>query len=89
MQIDVDYHYYYYSLICDLLLQVYSDGALTPVLDALPIGSQLEVSLPEGSFTHEQLTTATSVAFHLVLLAAGTGLTPMVRLMLPALKNKK
>lgn len=72
-----------------LFIKVYSDGALTPILDKLPVSSQVEVSLPEGNFSHDQLTTATSVATHLVLLAAGTGLTPMVRLMLPALRNKK
>lgn len=69
--------------------QVYSDGVLTPILDKLPVSSVVEVSLPEGIFSHDQLTTATSTALHLVLLAAGTGLTPMVRLMLLALKSKK
>ncbi|KAK8381739.1 hypothetical protein O3P69_015059 [Scylla paramamosain] len=60
-----------------LFIKVYSDGALTPILDALPVSSTVE------------LTAATTTASHLVLLAAGTGLTPMVKLMLPALRNKK
>lgn len=72
-----------------LFIKVYSDGALTPILDALPVSSTVEVSLPEGTFTYDQFTAATTTATHLVLLAAGTGLTPMVKLMLPALRNKK
>lgn len=72
-----------------LFIKVYSDGALTPILDALPVSSTIEVSLPQGTFSHDQLTAATTTASHLVLLAAGTGLTPMVKLMLPALRNKK
>lgn len=72
-----------------LFIKVYSDGALTPILDGLPVSSTIEVSLPQGTFSHNQLTAATTTASHLVLLAAGTGLTPMVKLMLPALRNKR
>ncbi|KAG0718404.1 Cytochrome b5 reductase 4 [Chionoecetes opilio] len=64
-----------------LFIKVYSEGALTPILDALPTSATLEVSLPEGTFSQAQLTRATTTASHLVLLAAGTGITPMVKLM--------
>lgn len=47
------------------------------------------MSLPEGTFTHDKLTEATVAASDVVLLGAGTGITPMIRLMLAALNNSK
>ncbi|XP_037072541.1 cytochrome b5 reductase 4-like [Pollicipes pollicipes] len=57
------------------MVKVYPDGVLTPQLDALRLGQTLEVSEPLGAFRRppEELR-------QLVMLAAGTGLTPMVRL---------
>lgn len=72
-----------------LFIKVYNEGALTPLLDELPVGSKIEVSLPEGTFTSDKLTAATVTATDIVLLGAGTGITPMIRLMLAALKNSK
>ncbi|XP_061074632.1 cytochrome b5 reductase 4 [Conger conger] len=59
-----------------LMIKIYPDGALTPHLDALNIGDSLSISGPEGPFTSRLLCEVT----HLFLLAAGTGFTPMARL---------
>lgn len=62
---------------------------MTPALDELPIGSSIDVSFPEGTFTPDKLTAATVTATDVALLAAGTGITPMIRVMLAALQNEK
>ncbi|KAK4308467.1 hypothetical protein Pmani_019835 [Petrolisthes manimaculis] len=72
-----------------LLVKIYPDGALTPGLDELEMESEVEVSLPEGTFTQDKVTAATTITHTLVLLAAGTGITPMIRLTLAALDNKR
>lgn len=69
-------------------LQIYSDGAFTSALEELDEGSTIEVSLPEGIFTHDKVTAATVTASDVALLGAGTGITPMIRVMLAALNNK-
>ncbi|XP_045617342.1 cytochrome b5 reductase 4 isoform X2 [Procambarus clarkii] len=72
-----------------LFIKIYDEGAFTPALDELALGSEIEVSLPEGTFTHDKLTTATTTATDVALLGAGTGITPMIRVMLEAIKNEK
>ncbi|KAK8725980.1 hypothetical protein OTU49_010588, partial [Cherax quadricarinatus] len=72
-----------------LFIKIYEEGALTPALDALTLGSSIEVSLPEGTFSHEKLTAATITATDLCLLGAGTGITPLIRVMLVALRNDR
>ncbi|CAN9514186.1 unnamed protein product [Ophioblennius macclurei] len=59
-----------------LMIKVYPDGALTPHLSSLHVGDHLSVSGPEGTFSLRPLRDVTD----LYLLAAGTGLTPMTRL---------
>uniref|UniRef100_A0A9J8AFS7 Cytochrome b5 reductase 4 n=1 Tax=Cyprinus carpio carpio TaxID=630221 RepID=A0A9J8AFS7_CYPCA len=59
-----------------LMIKMYPDGLLTSHLANLPIGSSLSVGGPEGSFTMRILRDVT----HLYMLAAGTGFTPMARL---------
>lgn len=59
-----------------LLIKVYPDGALTPHLHSLHTGDRLAVSGPDGSFSPRLLRDVTD----LFLLAAGTGFTPMARL---------
>ncbi|KAL3211846.1 hypothetical protein MRX96_051939 [Rhipicephalus microplus] len=56
---------------------IYPDGALTPLLKALEIGDKVDMKDTEGDF---ELSTLQSCQ-NLVLLAAGTGFTPMVRLL--------
>uniref|UniRef100_A0A1E1X9K2 Cytochrome b5 reductase 4 n=1 Tax=Amblyomma aureolatum TaxID=187763 RepID=A0A1E1X9K2_9ACAR len=60
-----------------LMVKIYPEGALTPVLKALEIGDKVDMKDTEGDF---ELTTLQRCR-NLVLLAAGTGFTPMVRLL--------
>lgn len=59
-----------------LMIKIYKDGALTPWIGTLSQGDTLDVSYPEGTFKEERLNDVSD----LVLFAAGTGFTPMVRL---------
>ena len=65
--------------------QVYEDGILTPKLDVLEEGSEIEVSYPEGSFNIEEVINVS----HLTLLGAGTGITPLIKLLLFSLSYNK
>uniref|UniRef100_A0A4W5RL49 Cytochrome b5 reductase 4 n=1 Tax=Hucho hucho TaxID=62062 RepID=A0A4W5RL49_9TELE len=66
-----------------LMIKVYPDGGLTPHLNNLNIGDHLSVSSPDGSFSLRLLREVT----HLYLLAAGTGFTPMARVIRLALQD--
>ncbi|XP_015247037.1 PREDICTED: cytochrome b5 reductase 4 [Cyprinodon variegatus] len=66
-----------------LMVKVYPDGVLSPYLDSLQIGENVSVSGPEGPFSLRPLRDVT----HLYLLAAGTGFTPMARLISLALRE--
>lgn len=66
-----------------LMVKVYLDGVFTPYLNNLSIGDQLSVSSPDGPFSLRPLCDVT----HLYLLAAGTGFTPMARLIRLALED--
>lgn len=58
-------------------IKTYSDGAVTPHIEGLEVGETLEISNPVGKFRLSSIDGAKV----LVLLAAGTGITPMVRLL--------
>lgn len=60
-----------------LMVKIYPDGVFTPVLNDLSVGEAIELKDPEGDFDASVLTRVRN----LVLLAAGTGFTPMVRLL--------
>uniref|UniRef100_A0A674AJ59 Cytochrome b5 reductase 4 n=1 Tax=Salmo trutta TaxID=8032 RepID=A0A674AJ59_SALTR len=66
-----------------LMIKVYPDGVLTPHLNNLNIGDHLSVSSPDGPFSFRLLREVT----HLYLLAAGTGFTPMARVIRLALQD--
>lgn len=66
-----------------LMIKVYPDGVFTPHLNNLEIGENISVSGPEGTFSLRPLRDVT----HLYLLAAGTGFTPMARLISLALRE--
>uniref|UniRef100_A0A8C7CLH6 Cytochrome b5 reductase 4 n=1 Tax=Oncorhynchus kisutch TaxID=8019 RepID=A0A8C7CLH6_ONCKI len=66
-----------------LMIKVYPDGVLTPHLNNLNIGDHLSVSSPDGPFSLRLLREVT----HLYLLAAGTGFTPMARVIRLALQD--
>lgn len=59
-----------------LMIKFYNDGALTPWIGTLAPGDGIDISYPEGVFKEESLTDVTD----LVMFAAGTGFTPMVRI---------
>ncbi|XP_021246729.1 cytochrome b5 reductase 4 isoform X2 [Numida meleagris] len=60
-----------------LMIKIYSHGLFTQALDHLQIGDDISVSNPEGNFKTSQV----QALEDLFLLAAGTGFTPMVKLM--------
>ncbi|XP_071597528.1 cytochrome b5 reductase 4 isoform X6 [Heliangelus exortis] len=60
-----------------LMIKIYSCGLFTQALDHLQIGDYISVSNPEGNFKKTQIQTSEDV----FLLAAGTGFTPMVKLL--------
>lgn len=64
-----------------LLIKIYPNGVLTPFIDRIEIGGIIDISKCEGNFDKERAFACTK----LVLLAAGTGLTPMVKLIYYAL----
>ncbi|XP_062848258.1 cytochrome b5 reductase 4 [Trichomycterus rosablanca] len=66
-----------------LMVKIYPDGVFTPNLDKLDIGACASISGPEGHLTPRRLRDVT----HLYLLAAGTGFTPMARLLCFALQD--
>ncbi|XP_059838322.1 cytochrome b5 reductase 4 isoform X2 [Hypanus sabinus] len=59
-----------------LMIKIYPDGLLTPIIDKLQIGDSVSLSSPDGNFKCTQLKGITE----LILLAAGTGFTPMIKL---------
>ncbi|KAL8609950.1 hypothetical protein ACOMHN_046870 [Nucella lapillus] len=59
-----------------LMIKIYPNGAVTPFIGTLNVGDQVCMSDNDGSFDVSRLAGVT----HLVMLAAGTGFTPMVRL---------
>uniref|UniRef100_A0A667GJ73 Cytochrome b5 reductase 4 n=1 Tax=Lynx canadensis TaxID=61383 RepID=A0A667GJ73_LYNCA len=65
------------------LIKIYPAGLFTPELDQLQIGDFVSVSNPEGSFKISQFQELED----LFLLAAGTGFTPMVKILNYALTN--
>ncbi|XP_014669144.1 PREDICTED: cytochrome b5 reductase 4-like [Priapulus caudatus] len=66
-----------------LVVKVYDDGALTPMFGRLVAGDALRVSSFDGRFSASRLDGCT----HLVMFAAGTGITPMIRLIYRALEE--
>uniref|UniRef100_A0A8D1ML53 Cytochrome b5 reductase 4 n=2 Tax=Sus scrofa TaxID=9823 RepID=A0A8D1ML53_PIG len=73
------------------LVKIYPAGLFTPELDLLQIGDYVSVSNPEGSFKISQFQEMED----LFLLAAGTGFTPMVKVLhyaltgIPSLRKVK
>ncbi|KAM6181882.1 cytochrome b5 reductase 4 [Erethizon dorsatum] len=65
------------------LIKIYPAGLLTPELDHLQIGDFVSVSGPEGNFKKSKLQELED----LFLVAAGTGFTPMVKILNYALSN--
>eukprot|EP00062_Callorhinchus_milii_P022192 gi/632979712/ref/XP_007906622.1/ PREDICTED: cytochrome b5 reductase 4 [Callorhinchus milii] len=66
-----------------LMIKIYPHGVFTPFIDSLQIGDSVSVSNPEGSFRCSQM----KGKAELLLLAAGTGFTPMINVIRFALKE--
>ncbi|XP_064507177.1 cytochrome b5 reductase 4 isoform X2 [Pseudopipra pipra] len=60
-----------------LMIKIYSCGLFTQALDHLQIGDYVSVSNPEGNFKKSRV----QATEDLILLAGGTGFTPMVKLL--------
>ncbi|NWY01125.1 NB5R4 reductase, partial [Nothoprocta ornata] len=60
-----------------LMIKIYPSGLFTQALDRLQIGDCVSISNPEGNFRKSQV----EAVEDLVLLAAGTGFTPMVKVL--------
>ncbi|CAH2249281.1 cytochrome b5 reductase 4 isoform X2 [Pelobates cultripes] len=60
-----------------LMVKIYPEGSFSPQLDQLSIGDYIAVSNPQGNFKMSQIEKVEDIFF----LAAGTGLTPMVKLL--------
>ncbi|KAJ8026698.1 Cytochrome b5 reductase 4 [Holothuria leucospilota] len=67
---------FYSGSFVHLMIKIYRDGHLTPLIGNLKPGDRIMISDFEGNFDEDRLTKCSD----LVLLAAGTGFTPMVRL---------
>lgn len=67
------------------LIKIYSEGAFTSALDRLAEGSHIEVSHPIGNLASQSLVDGKNV----VAIVAGTGITPMIRIMIDALRNDR
>nr|CAB3235139.1 cytochrome b5 reductase 4-like [Phallusia mammillata] len=65
------------------LIKTYEGGAVTSRIDKMQVGDVISVSSYEGSFNPSKLYGRSRV----ILLAAGTGFTPMVRLVLHCLRQ--
>uniref|UniRef100_A0A0K0DEE6 Cytochrome-b5 reductase n=1 Tax=Angiostrongylus cantonensis TaxID=6313 RepID=A0A0K0DEE6_ANGCA len=72
------------SATISLMIKIYSDGICTPCLGNLAVGDSIEVSEPIGK---TDLSRWISPECDLVLLAAGTGITPMVNVLISRLRK--
>jgi cytochrome-b5 reductase len=59
-----------------LMIKTYDDGSLTPILKRLELNSFVEISNFTGSFQ----ITALDKCNELILICAGSGFTPMIKL---------
>lgn len=72
------------SLSQNFLVKHYAHGVVSSQLHQLLLGAVVQLSLPRGNFQLSQL----EAHRHLLLLAAGSGLTPMLSLLQPLLKRQ-
>ncbi|GMK57196.1 hypothetical protein CspeluHIS016_0400300 [Cutaneotrichosporon spelunceum] len=59
----------------DLIVKTYHHGLMSSYLDHLPIGGSVDVRGPKGQFNYTP-----ALARHLLLVAGGSGITPMYRI---------
>ena len=68
-----------------LMIKHYKEGSFTPLLSQLTVGSFVEISNFTGSFRFSYLEKCNE----LIMICAGTGFTPMVKLLHEGLKLEK
>ncbi|KAL5009724.1 hypothetical protein ScPMuIL_012029 [Solemya velum] len=68
-----------------LMVKIYANGTLTPWIDTLSEGDAMKVSRYAGDFDESRLNECS----HLVMYAAGTGFTPMIRLIYDSIIEDK
>lgn len=78
----------------DLIIKVYPTGVMSSYLDSLPVGSSVEMLGPHGAVGYPKAGTVTrggkaqqEGVKHLVLIAAGSGITPMLQLVRAAVES--
>ncbi|KAG2502744.1 hypothetical protein JM16_009634 [Phytophthora kernoviae] len=78
----------------DLIIKVYPDGVMSSYLDSLPIGVSVEMLGPQGVLGYPEAGKVTvggqpklTNARHIVMIAAGTGIAPMLQLIRAILEN--
>lgn len=69
----------------DFMIKLYPDGKMSSILSNLKIGDSLMIGDPEGDFVSETLSTKRNV----FLIAAGTGFTPMAKIIRDVVSAKE
>lgn len=68
----------------DLVIKIYPEGALTPRLDQLALGDRVSMYSNAGKFSYER-----GRYQRIVMLAGGTGMTPMWQIIQEVLRNEE
>eukprot|EP00731_Ephydatia_muelleri_P032313 Em0023g820a len=68
-----------------LMIKLYKDGKMSKLLSQLKTGEKLWISDPQGTFDESRL----HLAEKIVMIAAGSGFTPMVRIIQNALQTTR
>ncbi|KAI8978038.1 hypothetical protein BDB01DRAFT_800542 [Pilobolus umbonatus] len=66
----------------ELLIKAYSHGTLTPHIASMKVGDTIGVRGPKGTFAY-----TSNMVKHMVMIAGGTGITPMYQIIKDILRN--
>ncbi|KAG6616849.1 Nitrate reductase [Phytophthora cinnamomi] len=80
----------------DLIVKVYPDGVMSSYLDKLAVGDSVEMLGPQGALGYPEAGVVTvggqpklTDVRHVVMVAAGTGIAPMLQLIRAVMENSK
>uniref|UniRef100_H3H0M0 Cytochrome-b5 reductase n=1 Tax=Phytophthora ramorum TaxID=164328 RepID=H3H0M0_PHYRM len=80
----------------DLIVKVYPDGIMSSYLDGLAVGATVEMLGPQGVLGYPEAAVVTvggqqklTNVRHVVMIAAGTGIAPMLQLVRAVMENSK
>ncbi|KAE9352540.1 hypothetical protein PF008_g5408 [Phytophthora fragariae] len=80
----------------DLIVKVYADGVMSSYLDKLAVGDSVEMLGPQGVLGYPEAGVVTvggqpklTNVRHVVMVAAGTGIAPMLQLVRAVMENSK